>query len=348
MMSFTKRTATLALVALAGSAMAQEFNGGNLVLVVVNGTTGAAANVTLKEVTTAGVVVRDVNLPTMFTMSGSATSEGQLVRSGDNRFLTVTGYTAAAGTASIAGTTSATAPRTIARVGFDGTVNTSTSFDNVFSGSNIRSAFTQDGSGFWATGGNSGQVYGALGATSGTAISTTVLNTRVIKGRGSDLYFSTGSGTRGIYRIPGRPTEGTTAAELVVGTGSTSSVYDFYFADASTLYLADDRTTADGGVYKYVFDGSAWNLAYFGQAGTNVGMRSLAFMGGSIFGVTTSNRLVQFTDSGTGFTGFSELLAAEAGTNFRGLEMAPVPEPASMAALALGLGAVAARRRRRS
>lgn len=338
-----KRLITLAFLAVSGSTFASSFLPGDLVVSVVDGTTSAAQNDSIVELTTGGSLVQTINLPSNFTNSGSATSEGALVKSGNGQYLTMAGYTAAAGTASIASTGAAANPRTIARIKFDGTVDTSTSFNNVFDKNNIRSAFTSDGSNFWAAGANSGQVYGAFGTTTGTAISTTVTNTRVIQGFGGDLYFSTGAGANhGIWTIAGMPTSGSATATLVLDTGSSSSPYDFAFADPNTLYVTDD--TASGGLFKYTKNGGTWSLAY---SQNSIGLRSIAVSGNTIYGISTGNTLVSYADNGGSFGGPVTIATAASGTNFRGVELSPVPEPATMAILGIGLAGMISRRRNR-
>ena len=50
----------------------------------------------------------------------------------------------------------------------------------------------------------------------------------------------------------------------------------FFFADANTLYVADDRATAAGGIQKWALAGGTWTLAYTLSPGTNVGCRGLS------------------------------------------------------------------------
>src|SRR5262249_36220818 len=110
------RTAVLAVVAAtASSAMARDFGAGNLGVSVVGDGSAALSNaatpVFLNEFTTAGSLVRSLALPTAasgpnhrFSNSGSATSECQLSRSVDGRYLLLGGYDAAVGTASVVST----------------------------------------------------------------------------------------------------------------------------------------------------------------------------------------------------------------------------------------------------
>ncbi len=100
---------------------AASFSAGNLVVYRV-GTGAAALNnastaVFLDEYTPSGTLVQSIPLPTAdsganqtLTAAGNATSEGLLTRSTDGSYIVLTGYDVAPGTASVAGTASATVP----------------------------------------------------------------------------------------------------------------------------------------------------------------------------------------------------------------------------------------------
>ena len=75
------------------------------------------------------------------TLSGTATSEGALTRSVDGRFVTLAGYGSAPGMAAITGTS---VERVVARVGVDGTVNSSTGLGMAYAANNVRGAVTVD------------------------------------------------------------------------------------------------------------------------------------------------------------------------------------------------------------
>src|SRR5262249_60548949 len=97
---------------------------------------------------------------TLFTDSGSATSDGFLNLSTNGQYLLLAGYRAAIGTANVVSTTSAASPRVIGRITVaTGAVDTSTALTDAYSGNNIRSATSDDGTRFW-TGGTSSTVGG--------------------------------------------------------------------------------------------------------------------------------------------------------------------------------------------
>ncbi|MBL8726346.1 MAG: hypothetical protein JNK49_20045 [Planctomycetes bacterium] len=338
--SFALATAVLGLSL---SATAQ-FTPGNLVVLRVGTGTGALSGVAtatfLDEYTPSGTLVQSVAMPTAVnganracTNSGSATSEGLLTQSADGRYLMVAGYDAAPGTTGVASTASATVNRVIARIALDGTIDTSTAIPDALSGNNIRAAASEDGSIHWATGGNGGVVLAFHGGNSGTSLNTSLpTNLRGIGIYGGQLFISTGSGTaRGIYAVgSGLPT--TAGQTLGVLTGLSSSVgspYDFFFADASTCYVADDRTSGSlGGIQKWTESGGTWTLQYTLSTGATFGARGLSGIvnGGvaTLYATMTNNQLVTVTDTGPA-SAFTLLTPAAANTAFRGVRFVRQP-----------------------
>ncbi|HEY0312920.1 MAG TPA: hypothetical protein VGC56_10550 [Allosphingosinicella sp.] len=261
------------------------FTPGNIVVYRVG--TGAAAlgsaatQVFLDEYTPAGVLVQSIPLPTadsgsnqMLTAAGNSGTEGLLTLSADSHYLILTGYDAAVGTASVAGTTSTIASRVIGRVDASGNIDTSTTLGSAFSSGNIRGATSSDGTHFWADGSVTGVVTTTLGSTSSTVVSSSTVNLRGIDIFDGQLYVSSSSGSLRLGTVgSGEPTtSGQTITQLpgiplTNGSGNTAlSPYQFYFADLTasvpgvdTLYLSDDRAAASGGgLYKYSLVGGTW------------------------------------------------------------------------------------------
>lgn len=265
---------TLILTATAHTA---PFGSGNLaVLRVGSGSaalSSACTEVFVDEYTTAGVLVQSIALPTAadggnqpFCVSGSATSEGMMSLSADGRSLTVPGYAATPGTASIA--TAAGINRVVAIIDANGTVDTSTSFSDGYLLNNVRSATSVNGFQFWLSGTGNTASGGVrvidLGDSTSTQVSTTVTNTRAIAIFGNQLYVSASSGAFRLAIVgTGVPdTAGQTITNLPGFSTSAGSPYQFYFADLDagvagmdTLWVANDNAT---GLQKHALVAGNW------------------------------------------------------------------------------------------
>src|SRR5262249_14548737 len=148
-----------------------------------------------------------------------------------------------------------------------------------YDNNNIRSATGDDAaSNYWMGGtGTTATTAGWRYFNTNTQTSATVTNVRSTEIRSGQLFGSTASGTRGIDSIgSGLPTTSGNTATNLINTGSSSSPYEFVLIDdpsntASTVttfgfdtaYIADDSATGSGGgIQKWVWNGSAWSLAY--------------------------------------------------------------------------------------
>jgi hypothetical protein len=357
-----KTLIAIATFAAFSTAAHADFTAGDLVVYRVGdgsaALSGAATQVFLNEFNTGGTLVQSLTVNGL-TASGTATSEGLLTLSTNGSFLEATGYSAAVGTAAIASTTAAVAPRTVTSVDSTGTM-VSTSLSTVYSGNNIRSAITTDGTNFYTGGPASGILFGTTGSATTTALSTA--NTRQVDIFNNQLYYSTGSGTTGIYSLgTGLPTGGAQTATLVAAS---ASPYAFVFANLGgspgfdTLYVADDTATT-GGIKKYSLVGTAWTL---NNTILGSGIRGLTGTGsGASFQLyaTSGTSLFSLTDTAGYNASLNGTLTtlATAPTNevFRGVAFAPtaavaaIPEPETYAMLLAGLGLIgfAARRRRK-
>ena len=136
------------------------FTAGSLAVLSVAGTTSSAQTTSILQYNTSGTGqtgLTTVSFPdgasgTRLTQSGSATSEGDLNLSTNGTYLICAGYDAALATASVA---SGSANGIVGRVAANGNFDISTSFNrasNTFIGNNIRSACSDDGTRFWASG----------------------------------------------------------------------------------------------------------------------------------------------------------------------------------------------------
>src|ERR1043165_5666356 len=207
-----RRKLNLALEQLEVREMPAAFTPGTLVVERMGDGTAALSSVAtavfLDQFNTTGTGqtgTQIVAMPTVtsgtthaLTGSGSATSEGLLNRSVDGRFLTVAGYDAAPGTSGVVSTASATNPRVVGLVSAGGTTDTSTALTDAYTGNNIRSAITVDGSAFWTSGaGTAGAGAAAtagihyassLGATTSTNVSNFATGTGVVTVRALSIF----------------------------------------------------------------------------------------------------------------------------------------------------------------
>jgi hypothetical protein len=362
---FTSTSANAASSLLADSLLVYRIGTGTGSLV----NTGNSAF--LDEYSRTGTLVQSIGLG--IVASGTASSEGLISRSGDGRYIVATGYASTGGT-SIANSTSASNARVIARIDSAGNVDSTTRLTNYASGNNPRSAWSADGSSFYAVGGTGGIVYATLGATSGTGVTTTgtglLSNMRQINVFNNQLYASTSSGAFRLATTGGAPssTTGQTLTNLSGWSTSVGSPYAFFLADLSssvdgldTAYVADDATGSAGGLLKYSLVSGTWTLT--GQIGTGTdayrGLAAEQLVDGSInlfatrkggTSATGGGELVSITDAAGYNASFSTttptlLATAAANTAFRGVSLSTVPEPSSAALLGLGFLALLGVRR---
>lgn len=356
---------------------------GNLVVTRINleATAGNASATFVDEYTTSGSFVQALAMPTAasgsnftLTMGGSSTSMGHLTRSADGQYVSLIGYDAPVGTTGPASNASFRG-RTIGRIDFLGNVDTSTRFEAA--GTTPRAATSSNGSEYWATfdsGSGSpspgGLRYVTHGAGTNTLLNAATTNIRTVNIYNGQLYIGASTGVGGDFRGvssvgTGLPTAATTFT-LSPGmggsnTGLSDSTYDFFFADANTLYLTDDDTTAlaSGGLQKWVFNGTTWAKVWTLLPAGTIGFRSITgvvddaggvqlYMISALGSGTAANAIMGVSDSLLSITapgGATTLATAGANQVFRGIEFTPVPAPGTAALLGLG-GLFAARRRR--
>lgn len=306
-----------------------------------------------------GSLVRVIPMPTAmsgnnqpFTMSGSASSEGQLTTSVDGHTVVLTGFAAAPGVTKIASTsTDGGAMRVVARVDSAGNVDTTTELAT-FDGFDIRAAATVDGGSFWAVGagaadagGNAGVQYVMIGSTgASTNILSVPANTRTVGVYGGQLYMGTSfTPNNGINMVgTGVPTTGGQTATLLPGfAGDAGSPYGFSMMDldasvtgVDTLYVADDSSQGNGGgIQKWVFNGTTWTKIATFTNGTTTGFRGVMATQGTggvvVIGTTTEtngNSIVKYLDDGQNTNPTGTVIAtAPTNTVFRGIALAPAP-----------------------
>jgi hypothetical protein len=315
------------------------------------GLSSAGTAAFIDEYTPAGTLVQSIAVPTTangsnkpLVLSGTATSDCQLSLSTDGTRVVFTGYSAAVGTASVASTSPATNPRTIALLAADGSIDTTTALTDAGGTNNSRAATYDAALGrlYWA--GQGGLRYASVGASTSTDLAPSTANLRQVSifpnatGTGNQLYVSSSSGSTRVATA-GTTYPPTNPATVTNLTGAPTSPYAFFLTrlqsgpgGPDTLYVADDTTNT---IQKYAFVGGSWTAAgsvnasgargLTGSVGAD-GVRLYATTGGN--GATGGGTLSTFLDT-TGFNGSvsgtaTTVATAATNTAFRGVALAPV------------------------
>lgn len=365
----TALAAVLLALPVTVTAGTSAFTAGNFVVVRVGDGSATLSNtgnaVFLDEISPAGTLVRSLPLPTtadgtrrQCILSGTATSEGMLSRSGDGSKLLMGCYGRdLGGTGSLTSTTAAAVNRVIAVIRADAAIDTTTALADAHSGNNIRSAASLDGSSFYSSGGSEGVRLSQLGGTTSTVVSSTtatgnLTNLRNLGIWGGNLFVTNASGTNARLQQVGSglPTATGTQMAGVPGMPTDRSFYGFHFADRSTdvpgpdtLYVADDSATTPGaGILKYSLVGGTWvangRVAMVGarglaaQSGTGGYLIAVAAEADCATGAAAagSSRICAILDTGGYNEAFTPagpgvtLATAATNTAFRGVANAPV------------------------
>lgn len=305
-------------------------------------------------------------------------------------------------TTSVKGGASIAVSRVVAAVNAQGGVDTSTALYNFANTNNPRSVATVDGKSFYVSGqgvkgdGTQGVQYALDGASSGTVLyhGTDTRTATIVDGQ---LYVSTDSKQGGTGGAKGSsniavygatlPTAATTPQVLAglannatltatngngIGAGKVNlSPENFFFANSTTLYVADGGQPkqgglGDGGLQKWSLVDGSWKLDYtlssglnlvantgtsgstglIGLTGRDVGGEVELFATNTTLGDLDQTYLYGIQDSLAATSlptgeAFSVLATAAPDTAIRGVAFAPtaaVPEPANAALFVVGLG----------
>ena len=274
------------------------------------------------------------------SLSGSATSDGQLTRSVDRRYVLLAGYATAVGSTD-AGVAAGTGPRVIARIAANGTVDSSTVLGGSFSAGNVRGAVSVDGLSLWAFGQSTntgGLVEVAFGGMTSAPVVSVPTNVRYAAIYDGALWGTVSqSGGHGVFRVNG------TVGTLLPGFPTTNGPSRFGFVafdrdttpGIDTIYQCDDGSvssmTGQGGVYKHTLVGGSWTSAGPYRMGLANGCRSITgFVDGSnvtllLTAGDSANRIYRASDTGgmPEATVWTEIRRAATNTAFRGIALAP-------------------------
>jgi hypothetical protein len=302
--------------------------------------------------TTANGLLNQVALPTTpvsaggnFLTTADSSQDGQLYYDSVGNDLVFGGYSGTAVNSS-----KSTAAPDLGTVNSSGTFSfaVQSSVSGPYSGSSglLRAGITDGSGNYWASGtGGSGQtgIY-YYGNNSSQAVLNGGVAGRALGLYGGNLYYTTGSGTAGLYMMTGTPTSGTPTTTLLASTGGTP--YGFAFNNAMTaLYVANES----GGIQKWAFNGLSWSLAYTLDSGVDFDWVTGNFSGANPVLYATSlagtggNSIYAITDTGAGST--ATVLDTITGSsadpgNFDGIVFDPtinaVPEPSVFALLGVG------------
>jgi hypothetical protein len=329
-----------------GSITVSGFTAGNIVVERVgNGSTtltSAASAINVVELNTSGTTQQTIS--TLFTglnlltETGSGTSNGYL--NSYNTSLGIPGYNSALTTASVAGlNTKATNILGTGATVLNRVVFPISGSPLPFTGNNFRSIIPTGSTTFYASGAGSSSTGGIwyYNGTSYTQVSTTQTNTRNVEIFNGNLYFSTGSGTAGIYQVgTGLPTSSGQTATIVVAA---ASPYGFSISpDGKTMYVADDGTVngnTGGGIQKWTKSGSTWTRQYtfavqsrgitVDYSGNNPVIYATTVV---ISPIIDNNKIIKIEDTGSSASS-SDVLSAGSNYIFRGVDFAPAAAPSA-------------------
>ncbi len=274
----------------------------------------------------------------------SITGNG-LSRSADGAHLVIAGYnTNLTYNAPLQNSTALAVPRGIGVIDASAHYTLAIASTNAFSNIIWRGGITDGTNNYWGWGRSPGTWYFGADASS-VLVQSLWANLRSMGLFNGSIYcVSAVSGNNGVMKLDGMPTAAVTPT-VMIASGSTGSSDLDVSPNGNLIYLADDRSAANGGgVQRYEFDGANWNLIYTLTGGLPNGARYVAvdFRGANpiVYAVTTetdNNQIVVLADTGAGSAG-TTIASAGVNQNFRGIRLGPTA-PTSTTAPVLGASA---------
>jgi hypothetical protein len=268
--------------------------------------------------------------PTVTITPSSVTGNG-LSRSANGRFLVIGAYntnTTYGGELQTAG--AGTIPRGIGLVDDKAQYTLAISSGATGTGNFWRGAVADGTNNYWGYSRTLSTYYLGYDAP-GVQVQTLWNNLRSMACFNGSLYcVSAVSGKTGVIRLPGLPTAAITLEQLI-DTGSNFTSDCDVSPNGTLIYVADNRAGGSGGgIQRWEFNGSTWNLVYTLSDNVTAGAYYVAadFSGPNpvLYAITAdqeNNQIVKFTDTGSGSTG-TIIAYAGANQNFRGARMGPV------------------------
>jgi hypothetical protein len=266
--------------------------------------------------------------PTLTVTPSSVTGNG-LSRSANGRFLVFGGYnTNLTFTNELQTTAASVVPRGIGLLDDQGQYTLAVSSTSSSSGNFWRGACYDGTNNYWGFSRTSSTYYFGFDQPA-VVIQTDWSNLRSMSIFNSRIYgVSAVSGKTGVMRFSGLPTT-TETVEVVINTASNFSSDCEVSPNGNVIYVADSLTTGGGGIQRWEFNGSAWNLAYTLSDNLAAGAYYVTadFSGANpvVYAVSTegdNNTIVRFSDTGAGATG-TIIGYAGVNQNFRGIRLGP-------------------------
>ena len=281
-------------------------------------------------------------------------SDGSLTLSNNGAVVSFSGWTSAAGGTTAENTVLGRGAGTLDK---NGAYTQPTSYSGT-TGNQTRSAFSPDGVNYYF-GDKAGMYYNG-----GSSILTNSINTRSIKGFGSNTYVLTAASSAVPFLqtvSPATPSSGPVTLTGLPGLSFNNNVVDFALLSSGnngvgvpdTLYVTDNT-----GILKYSFNGTTWTAQSKDTApgtklsgitavpdgiGADLYVTSNPTTGGSVLEKLTDSAAFNATIADSAA---SVLYTAPTGDLLRGVSTAPIPEPTMLGLISVGAMGLLARRRR--
>lgn len=325
----------LVVVSVGDGAQAQTLNGNSMFLHQFKPDGSYVNTVNIPDDGPSGMTA--AGLDNVNGINNGSTTGTSLTRSLDDRFMVVAGYnTNLHYGANLINSLAASVPRGIGFIdSYAQYTLAMSSPDPALDATYWRGAVTDGTNNFWGVSGKAGTYYFGFDAAPGS-IQTTFLNNRSVGLFNGNIYCAGAvSGSEGVLKIDGMPMTAITPTHLFTGSSGT---YDLAVSpDGNLIYVADQRATANGGgVQRWEFDGSNWNLAYtltdgFGTRGPRYVTADFSGANPVLYATSNdssfdNNRIVKVVDAGAGSVG-TTLTSAGANQTLRGIAFGPIENP---------------------